>query len=95
MSFLCNNLEKDNGTYQDTYAWVLYQLHDYESAKEWMLKSLENGGDKSAVVVEHYGDILFQLGELDNAINQWKIAKELGEGSKNLDKKIAEGKLYE
>lgn len=95
MSFLCNDLEKDNGTYQDTYAWILYQLNDYESAKEWMLKSLQNGGDKSAVVVEHYGDILFQLGELNNAINQWKIAKELGEGSKNLDKKIAEGKLYE
>ena len=95
MSFLCNDLEKDNGTYQDTYAWILYQLNDYESAKEWMLKSLQNGGDKSAVVVEHYGDILFQLGELNNAINQWKIAKKLGEGSKNLDKKIAEGKLYE
>jgi len=95
MSFLCNDLEKDNGTYQDTYAWILYELKDYESAKEWMLKSLENGSDKSAVVVEHYGDILFQLGDINNAINQWKIAKELGKGSKKLDQKIADGKLYE
>jgi len=95
MSFLCNDLEKDNGTYQDTYAWILYELKDYESAKEWMLKSLENGSDKSAVVVEHYGDILFQLGDINNAINQWKIAKELGEGSKKLDQKIADSKLYE
>jgi len=95
MSFLCNDLEKDNGTYQDTYAWILYELKDYESAKEWMLKSLENGSDKSAVVVEHYGDILFQLGDINNAINQWKIAKELGEGSKKLDQKIEDGKLYE
>ena len=95
MSFLCNDLEKDNGTYQDTYAWILFELKDYESAKEWMLKSLENGSDKSAVVVEHYGDILFQLGDINNAINQWKIAKELGEGSKKLDQKIEDGKLYE
>ena len=95
MSFLCNDLEKDNGTYQDTYAWILYELKDYESAKKWMLKSLENGGDKSAVVVEHYGDILFELGDINNAINQWKIAKELGEGSKQLDQKIANGKLHE
>ena len=95
MSFLCNDLEKDNGTYQDTYAWILFELKDYESAKEWMLKSLENGSDKSAVVVEHYGDILFQLGDINNAINQWKIAKELGKGSKKLDQKIADGKLYE
>ena len=95
MSFLCNDLEKDNGTYQDTFAWILYELKDYESAKEWMLKSLENGSDKSAVVVEHYGDILFQLGDINNAINQWKIAKELGKGSKKLDQKIEDGKLYE
>ena len=95
MSFLCNDLENNNGTYQDTYAWILYKLKDYQSAKEWMLKSLKNGGDKSAVVVEHYGDILFKLGDINNAINQWKIAKELGEGSKKLDQKIEEGKLYE
>ena len=95
MSFLCNDLGKDNATYQDTYAWILYELKDYKSAKKWMLKSLKNGGDKSAVVVEHYGDILFQLGDINNAINQWKIAKELGEGSKQLDQKIANGKLYE
>tara|TARA_Y100000385_G_scaffold260662_1_gene290743 strand:- start:531 stop:2276 length:1746 start_codon:yes stop_codon:yes gene_type:complete len=95
MSFLCNDLEKNNGTYQDTYAWILYELKDYESAKEWMLKSLKNGSDKSAVVVEHYGDILFKLGDINNAIEQWKIAKELGKDSKKLDQKIADGKLYE
>ena len=28
MSFKCNNIEIDNGTYQDTYAWILYQMKD-------------------------------------------------------------------
>lgn len=95
MSNLCNILEPNNGTYQDTYAWILYELKEYELAKEWMEKALENGGNKSAVVVEHYGDILYQLGNVDEAINQWKTAKNLGEASKFLDKKINEGKLYE
>lgn len=95
MSNLCNILEPNNGTYQDTYAWILYELKEYELAKEWMEKALENGGNKSAVVVEHYGDILYQLGNVDEAINQWKTAKSLGEASKFLDKKINEGKLYE
>jgi len=95
MSVKCNELEKDNGTYQDTYAWILYELKEYVKAKEWMLKALTNGGDKSAVVVEHYGDILYQLGDVESAISQWKKAKELGEASKFLNQKIEEGKLYE
>ena len=33
MSFKCNELEPKNSTYQDTYAWVLYQLEDYKDAK--------------------------------------------------------------
>jgi len=95
MSLKCNEIEKDNGTYQDTYAWILYQLAEYEKAKEWMLKSLANGSDKSAIVVEHYGDILYQLGNVEDAIFQWKKAKEFGEASKFLNQKIEEGKLYE
>jgi len=95
MSYKCNELEKDNGTYQDTYAWILYELADYEQAKIWMNKSLANGSDMSAVVVEHYGDILYQLGNVEDAIIEWKKAKKLGEASKFLDKKIEDGKLYE
>ena len=95
MSFKCNELEQNNGTYQDTYAWILYEMEDYADAKIWMQKSLTNGGDKSAVVVEHYGDILYKLGEVKLAVEQWKRAKELGDGSKELAKKITEGKLYE
>ena len=95
MSYKCNELEKDNGTYQDTYAWILYELKEYEEAKQWMEKALKNGGDKSAVVVEHYGDILYQLGNVEDAIIQWKKAKELGEASKFLGKKLEDSKLYE
>ena len=95
MSYKCNELEKDNGTYQDTYAWILYELADYEQAKIWMQKSLANGSDMSAVVVEHYGDILYKLGNVEGAILEWKKAKNLGEASKFLDKKLEDGKLYE
>lgn len=95
MSFKSNELEPNNGTYQDTYAWILYQMGDYTEAKIWMQKSLTNGGDKSAVVVEHYGDILYKLGKEKLAIEQWKRAKELGGGSKVLSKKITERRLYE
>jgi len=95
MSFRCNELEPENGTYQDTYAWILYKLKQYKLAKEWLLKALLNGGDKSPVVVEHYGDTLYMLGEEKEALNQWKQAKSLGVASDFLNQKIKEGKLYE
>ena len=95
MSFKCNQLVKDNGTYQDTYAWILYELADYEQAKIWIQKSLANGSDISAVVLEHYGDILYQLGNIEGAIIEWEKAKKIGKASKFLDKKIEDGKLYE
>ena len=95
LSFRCNLLEPNNGTYQDTYAWVLYALKEYKMAEKWLLKSLLNGGNQSAVIVEHYGDVLYKLGHVNKAINQWKKAREIGAASDFLNQKIKEGKLYE
>ena len=95
MSFRCNTIAPQNGTYQDTYAWVLYNLEEYEKAKEWLKKALINGGSTSAVVVEHYGDVLYKLGEVKEAIQQWNKAQSLGDASKFLNQKIEEGILYE
>ena len=95
MSFKCNQIAPDNGTYQDTYAWILYSLGEYIEAREWILKALLNGGEKSAVIVEHYGDILYKLGDLEGALDQWKKSKELGGESQFLIQKINDKKLYE
>ena len=54
-----------------------------------------NGGEESAVVVEHYGDILFKLGNKKKALIQWKTAKLLGSGSQLLDQKIKNERLPE
>ena len=60
-----------------------------------MEKALVNGGGESAVVVEHYGDILFKLGNKKKALIQWKTAKLLGSGSQLLDQKIKNERLPE
>tara|TARA_B100000497_G_C7689037_1_gene418383 strand:- start:1512 stop:3263 length:1752 start_codon:yes stop_codon:yes gene_type:complete len=95
MSLLSNNIDSTNSTYQDTYAWVLYSLNDFEGALKWILKSLKNGSDSSAVVVEHYGDILFKTGKINEAYEQWVKASQIGEGSTLLRKKIENKNLYE
>lgn len=78
----------ENSTYLDTYAWVLFMRTNYSLAKFYMDIAIKNGGDKNGTIVEHYGDILFMLGEKDNAIEQWKKARDTGEGSTLLNEKI-------
>ncbi len=88
-----NLLQPRQASYQDTYAWILFQQKKYPEAKEWIEKALENGGAKSGVIVEHHGDILFKLGNETAALEQWKKAKELGDHSNELPQKIAGTKL--
>jgi tetratricopeptide (TPR) repeat protein len=83
----------DNANYLDTYAWVLYVMKDYIKAKEIFEKIVNN--TDNGVIVEHYGDVLYQLGEKDLALEQWRKAKTLGETSDLIDKKISDKKLYE
>ncbi len=80
-------------TYLDTHAWVLYMMKDYTGAKKYLETAILNSNN--GTIVEHYGDVLYQLGEKEKAIEQWKIAKKMGETSEFIDKKLAEGKLYE
>lgn len=84
----------DNSTYLDTHAWVLYVKGDYKEARIYLEKAIEDE-NVSGTIVEHYGDVLYQLGEVENAVRQWEIARDMEETSENLDKKIADRKLYE
>ena len=72
---------------------ILFKANKLEEAKIWIGKALENGGDSDAVILEHFGDILFKIGQPDQALNYWKKAKEKGKGSDFLDKKIEDKKL--
>jgi len=94
---MCEKLIKiapGNPTYLDTYAWVLYTLGEYEEALKYIEEAV-NSEELSGTILEHYGDILYKLGRKDEAIKQWIKAKELGETTDLLDKKIAEKTLYE
>jgi len=92
---LCVELSPGQPSYEDTYAWVLYQMKDYLNALLWIEKAISSGGNTSSTIVEHYGDILYQLSRKEEALKQWKIAQELGSESKHIDQKIADKKLYE
>jgi tetratricopeptide (TPR) repeat protein len=82
----------DNASYLDTHAWVLYARAKYKEAKKVMEKAIQNG-QATATHFDHYGDILFQLGDIDNAVKQWQKAKQRDGDNASLDKKISSRKL--
>ena len=69
-------------------------MKKYDDAKIWVGKALENGGRNNGTLLEHYGDILYQLGDKESAVKYWEDAKKAG-ASELIDKKIMEKKLYE
>jgi predicted Zn-dependent protease len=84
----------DNSTYLDTHAWVLYVKGDYNEARIYLEKAITDE-NVSGTIVEHYGDVLYQLGEVENAVRQWEVARDMLDASENIEKKIADRKLYE
>ena len=95
MSKRSNELEPTNANFEDTYAWVLYREKKYSDAKTWMEKALAGTSDPSGAMYEHFGDILYQLDNKENAVEYWIKAKNKGGGSEFLEKKIADKKIYE
>jgi tetratricopeptide (TPR) repeat protein len=85
-------LHPDNATYLDTYAWVLYVREKYKEAKKVMEKAISIS-QVNATHFEHFGDILYKLGDVDGAVKQWEKARTLTSDNETLNKKIANRKL--
>ena len=83
-------LEKEpkNNTYLDTKAWILYQLGNYDDAKQVMRQALIYGGNESDTILEHYGDILYKLKDIDSAKMYWQMSYNKGNRSEDLLKKL-------
>ncbi|MFD0765768.1 tetratricopeptide repeat protein [Mucilaginibacter lutimaris] len=95
MSKHSNDLQPNTASFEDTYAWILFKQKKYAEAKLWIEKSLIHDKGDSAVKTEHYGDILFLLGDTNAAVQNWAKAKMQGAKSPVLDRKINEKKYFE
>jgi tetratricopeptide (TPR) repeat protein len=95
MSKHANELQPNTPSFEDTYAWILFRQKSYPEARVWIEKALVHDKDHSAVQEEHYGDIMFYLGDTNAAVENWKKAKENGAKSPVLERKINERKYIE
>ncbi|WP_143310759.1 tetratricopeptide repeat protein [Chitinophaga vietnamensis] len=84
-------LEPESPTYMDTYAWILFRQEKYSEAKVWIEKALQYPeAQNNPNLLEHYGDILFNLKDVTKAVEYWQKAKDKGASSVDLARKIAE-----
>lgn len=95
MAKRATELKPDSPSNQDTYGWVLYKMGYYEEAKEWIEKAVGNGSENNPVILEHLGDVYWQLGDHDKANELWERALKAGKGSDLLEKKVKDKTLYE
>src|SRR5690554_53687 len=94
MSRKANELAPGQASFQDTYAWILYQSGKYEEANEWIDKALKSDKESSGVLLEHKGDILFRLGKKTQAVTYWKKAAKKDDASDEIHKKVEAGESY-
>ena len=84
-----------NATYLDTLAWVLYQMKRYSEASVYLEEALEIEKEPTGVLMEHFGDVLYRIGKVEEAVGWWKKAKESPEGSDSLAQKIKDQRIHD
>lgn len=95
-----NEIEPSSATFMDTYAWVLFQQGKYQEALKWIEGAVKLN-KTSAVLFEHYGDILSKLNREHEALVQWQKALEIEMASDSnsslakIQQKIKEKKYVE
>lgn len=81
MSRTTIEVEGDNATYLDTYAWILYLRRQYSQAQIYINEALQFTSEKAenASIFDHAGDISFANGQRSDALTFWRKALALTE----------------
>lgn len=81
--------EPRNGAYLDSLGWVYYQQGRYQEALDKLVDASNLVGD-DPVVLEHLGDCLRALGEIEDARNAYRRALLVGGDEERLQKRLEE-----
>ena len=83
-------MEPDNATYLDTFGWILYLEGKIVEAKQIFKRAMLYGGKDSAVIMDHYAEVLYALKEYDMAFVYWNLARQKNNGDiPDLEEKIS------
>jgi tetratricopeptide (TPR) repeat protein len=65
--------EPDNRSYRDSLGWVHFRLGQFVAAEKELAKAAAE--DESGVILDHWGDALWQLGRREEALSAWRRAE--------------------
>ena len=82
------NIDPDNESSLDTYAWIMFKKGDYKEAKAFIDRAMEQTESPSAELYQHAGDIYFMNSDPDKAVEFWEMAAELDPDDELLQKKL-------
>jgi tetratricopeptide (TPR) repeat protein len=85
----------NSAIYLDTYGWIFYKMNKYVDAENNLIKAVKADQSKSGEILEHLGDAQFRQGKIEDALNNWKMAEQVGGGSSDLGSKIKNKKIAE
>lgn len=90
MSYKTIKSDPKNGTYLDTYAWILFMEERYHEAKIYIDQALANldSTQNNNTVIEHAGDIYAMNGMTDEAMRLWKQSYDAGNKSDAIEMKL-------
>jgi tetratricopeptide (TPR) repeat protein len=68
--------EPDNQAFLDSLGWVLYKRAKFAEARTYLEKAIGSAALPDPLVIDHYGDVLYRLGDVQGASKQWARALE-------------------
>lgn len=72
--------DPNSPVFLDTYAWICFKQGEYAMAHLYIEQAYNHGGNTDPELTEHYGDILFKIGEdKSQYLPMWKKALEMRE----------------
>lgn len=86
-------LDPANGAYLDSLGWVYYRMGQTEKARGYLETASRKMEDP--IILEHFGDVLWALGEKEKALLSWKASGDM-ESTPALRRKIesARGRVH-
>ena len=88
MSRRANGLTPGNATFLDTEGWILYLLGRYDEARTVMQQAVSFDMTGSPVLLFHYAEILYALGDAFMAEVYWKRALEKGYDARQIELRL-------
>ncbi|TVR71670.1 MAG: hypothetical protein EA408_08485 [Marinilabiliales bacterium] len=85
LSRIAVDSEPGNSAFLDTYAWVLYNLGEYDEALSYIEKAYQYTGSERYEIVKHYGQILIQLGRNEEAEIYFIKARDLADDEEEIE----------